>query len=559
MTAAAGAGAGGIWQYKARWRSTMGTVTVALLFFALLLLLLAFSGPRFSVGLAATGLVLGAFAWLLGEPLFMGDWVVRIGPRGISSHFLRGRTVPWRDVRDLSIETVQGNTVLVLHIAPDATETLAKTRRWLGGRKPQRRIVLNGLRKDDVAQVTAAAVATFAERASLHAAAAAQSRQEEAQFEASFTQALDHHTRTTWALYAIVALNAGAWLWTVATGVHPMRPDSADLFARGANSAWAVVREGEYWRLLTATFLHGGLVHLAMNMLGLWGAGQLLNRLYGNGQFLLIYLLSALAGSAASLHFGAQVAVSVGASGAVFGVLGALLVAVRRNRAQLPKSLGKQVVASQGFFLLYALLNGFTRQGIDNAAHVGGLLAGAALAWALPTVVAGLEARARRLRALGAGVAVAMVAAAAIGVTPEPRVDHRTMFAATAPIQQAGVRLKAVGSALQKDLQDFQAGRKTEQQFIEAVEAVHLPAMRALDVQLRAIPRAAGDPRAEFTTELVAYTQLTAEGMELEARRFHGNGRPGDAARGEAIKRELAAAGRRIEQWTAKAAGKPAK
>lgn len=551
----AATGAEGIWQYKARWRSTLGTVTLALLFIGLLLLLAAVrSGHPLTWG--AMALLCGWLAWLVGKPLFTSAWVVRIGPRGISSHFLKGRTIPWRDVRDLAVETVQGNTVLVLHLAPDAAESLAKTRRWLSGRKPERRIVLNGLRKEEVEQASAAAIATFAERASVHAAAAAQARQQEAQFEASFAQALAHHTRTTWALYGIVGLNVGVWLWNLATGMHPMRPQSADLFAWGANSAWAVVRDGEYWRLLTATFLHGGLLHLAMNMLGLWGAGQLLNRLYGNGQFLLIYLLSALAGSVASLHFGAQVAVSVGASGAVFGVLGALLVAVRRNRAQLPKAMTKQIVTGQGFFLVYALVNGFTRQGIDNAAHVGGLLAGGALAWALATVVSQLDVRARRLRALGAGVAVAMAAAAVVGTTPGPRVDHRTMFAATAPIEQAGLRLKAVGAALQKDLHDFQAGRRTEQQFIDAVEAVHLPAMRRLHTQLRDIPRAEGDPRTALTGDLIAYTALTTEGMELEIRRFRGTAQPADTARGEAIKRELEAAARRMAQWGATAAPK---
>lgn len=547
----------GVWQYKARWRSTMGTLTLVMLSFAGFSLLAAAIAPGRTWIVPGLGaLFFGGLAWLVGKPLFTRAWIVRIGPRGISGHLLNNRTVPWRDVRDLGVETVQGNTFLVLDIAQEATESLQKTRRWLTGKKTQRRIVLNSLRKPEIAEAIAAAQATFAERAAPHAAAAVEARQEEARFEAAFAETLEQKTGTTWALYLVVALNVGVWLLNVVNGLSPGSPASPDLFRWGANSAWAVTREHEYWRLLTGTFLHGGLVHLAMNMLGLWGAGKLLNRLYGNEQFLLVYFAAALAGSAASLHFGAQTAVSVGASGAVFGVLGALLVAVRRNRELLPKALMKQIVTSEGVFLVYALLNGFVRPGIDNAAHVGGLVAGAVMAWVLATVVDRSRSGARAKRAVAAAAGVLVAVGALVAATPSPKVDHRALFAATERIQQAIPKLQAAQAALQKDAQAAQAGRMTEPQLVQQVESVHLPALQQVHAELTAVRLGQGDPRADMVGDMRLITAKTVQLLELQVRQSRGQGEPGDPGRMETIGREVKDITRRLQERAAALAKK---
>lgn len=541
-------GQDGIWQYKARWRSTIGYLTIfmVLLVAVLLLPMLAAGGMG-----GLTLLLLAPFLWmiwLLGRPLFLGEWIVRIGPRGISGYSLKNRTIPWRDVRDLEVRTLHGNTMLVLTLAPDATESLRKTRRWLHGRKPQRTVPLNGLTPKEVKDVVAAARETFAAKAVEEAAAAVQARQQEARFEAEFEEELQR--TTTWALYVVMALNVGVWLANVFTGMSPTRPTSPELFRWGANSAWAVTQEHEYWRLLTATFLHGGIVHLAMNMLGLWGAGRLLNRLYGNGQFLLVYLASALAGSAASLHFGAQTAVSVGASGAVFGVLGAVLFASRRHRERLPRALTRQVLTSEGVFLVYALVNGFTRQGIDNAAHVGGLLAGAALAWVLAPNID--PARERRLqRAAVAAAALALAVAAVVAFTPAPRIDHRTLFATGPQFQEAVAQLRAAQAALQKDAQEGKAGRMTEQQMVDRLEKVHAPALRRADAALGRIPMTEGDPRAEATRDMRELTGKTIEAMELQVRMHRGEAGDHAAARMQKLQADLQVIAQRLKERAA--------
>lgn len=139
------------------------------------------------------------------------------------------------------------------------------------------------------------------------------------------------------------------------------------------------VAAGEWWRLLTVTLVHGNLIHLAFNMYALYIAGPLVEALYGRALFVLFYLLAAAAGSVASFLIVANP--SVGASGAVFGLFGVLLTATYVHKP----ALGRQARALTGQIAMLIVINlaiGFGLGGgfigrIDNAAHVGGLIAGA--------------------------------------------------------------------------------------------------------------------------------------------------------------------------------------
>ena len=131
----------------------------------------------------------------------------------------------------------------------------------------------------------------------------------------------------------------------------------------------------EYWRLLTATFIHFGAQHLFDNMLLLGAAGRILEHALGHIRFLLLYLLAGLGGTALScfvmLHSG-DYAVSGGASGAVFGVLGALLWIVLLHRGHYEELTGRGMI----FMILLALYFGYSTAGVDNWGHIGGLIAG---------------------------------------------------------------------------------------------------------------------------------------------------------------------------------------
>ena len=142
-----------------------------------------------------------------------------------------------------------------------------------------------------------------------------------------------------------------------------------------------LVAEGQYWRLLTAIFLHVGFVHIAFNSLGLFVFGTAFERTSGPLRMAAVYVGSGLAGSALS-YLASPGVRSAGASGAIFGVLGALAVYLFVNRQEFGR-LGQREITTVLFLAAMNLLNGLTTPGVDNWAHVGGLTGGAALGLAI--------------------------------------------------------------------------------------------------------------------------------------------------------------------------------
>ena len=131
------------------------------------------------------------------------------------------------------------------------------------------------------------------------------------------------------------------------------------------------------------------------------------------------------------------------------------------------------------------------------------------------------------------------------------------MLAAAAQLQQVMPRAQAANAALQKDVQETKAGRRTEQQLLQAVETVHLPALRRVQAELAQVPRAQGSPLADLTTDMKDMTATSIEGMELQVRAAHGQARPEDAAREETLKREMQLVSRRLQDRLAAMKAKP--
>jgi rhomboid protease GluP len=240
---------------------------------------------------------------------------------------------------------------------------------------------------------------------------------------------------------------------------------------------------GEPWRLLTSAFLHFGVFHIAFNMYALYNGGMLTERLYGSGRFLVIYLLAAVSGSVVSGWWDAE-RNSAGASGAVFGVYGALLVffAVRRQDipVRLLHSAGKGALALCG----YSLVIGATNPVIDNACHVGGLLGGAAAGWLLARPF-NPEARSLRRPGRVAGTAFVVCAALALLAMPlwRPGGDRHTDIVAArlihefAPDEERLVNLsveifKAVGA---NKLTPSRAAERLQREVIEPWQAISRP------------------------------------------------------------------------------------
>lgn len=169
---------------------------------------------------------------------------------------------------------------------------------------------------------------------------------------------------------ALLIANVLIWLTATAAGGTE---DSEVLLDFGAMFG-PLIADGQYWRLFTAMFLHIGLAHIFFNGFALFIFGQLVERAYGHARFLTIYILAGLAGSVASYIFN-SIAIAAGASGAVFGVLGALAAFFVTQRELFGKMAQRNLI---GLLVLgaAALGYGFFDPRTDNWAHMGGLAAG---------------------------------------------------------------------------------------------------------------------------------------------------------------------------------------
>lgn len=172
----------------------------------------------------------------------------------------------------------------------------------------------------------------------------------------------------------IIDLNLLVFLLMVFSGIDIISPNGKELLEWGANRRTETAG-GEWWRLLTSMFLHGGIMHLLLNIYGLVLAALFVEPRLGRKNYSILYILSGLCGSLASICWYPNT-VSAGASGAIFGLYGAILGLLLTNA--FPKDGKKGILVMIGVYVLLNLVWGLTG-GIDNAAHIGGLLTGAIL------------------------------------------------------------------------------------------------------------------------------------------------------------------------------------
>src|SRR5271170_5645060 len=188
----------------------------------------------------------------------------------------------------------------------------------------------------------------------------------------------------------ILGINVAVFLGMALSGSTVMDFPVRELVTWGANVG-ALTFSGEWWRLLTNVFVHGGLLHIAFNMWCLWNLGALCESLYGRWTYASIYLICGVGASLASAAWHPYVP-SVGASGAIFGLAGALIAAFKLGEFSVPRSALSGTLRSLGAFVVYNLIFGFALPGIDNTAHIGGLVTGL-IVGALIAVVAPYQDR----------------------------------------------------------------------------------------------------------------------------------------------------------------------
>jgi rhomboid protease GluP len=214
--------------------------------------------------------------------------------------------------------------------------------------------------------------------------------------------------RPSWAMapatYSLVGINCAVFLAMAARGVSIGNPTVDQLMHWGANNAGNVLLGGEWWRIVTAMFVHVGILHLATNMWCLWNLGLLAEPLMGSVGVIAVYILTGAAGNLLSTLVnwilyhnapgGPVFPAGAGASGAVFGIAGALIVLLKSNRLPVPPAELKKLRKSVIYFAVLNLILGLSISGgnlflhsglnIDNMAHVGGFACG--LLFAVPMV-----------------------------------------------------------------------------------------------------------------------------------------------------------------------------
>jgi rhomboid protease GluP len=225
--------------------------------------------------------------------------------------------------------------------------------------------------------------------------------------------------------YVLLALNIAVYLWMCLHGVDPREPSEAALLHYGANQTWLVLH-GEWYRLLTAIFVHVGLLHLASNMWCLWNLGILGEPLIGPYGIVAVYMITGIAGNLLSM--GTNILMvniyrsnifefipGAGASGAVFGIAGILIVLLSNKRLPFPwvelQRLRSSVIKFAAINLVIGLSTMFVNVGIriDNAAHIGGFLSGLALGVPLvPRMTAGRERYFARQKVSFAGACIVL-------------------------------------------------------------------------------------------------------------------------------------------------------
>ena len=327
------------------------------------------------------------------------------------------------------------------------------------------------------------------------------------------------------ATIVLIALNVLVFLMMVLQGVSVFNPTADSVLRWGADYG-PLTLHGQWWRMLVSTFLHFGLIHLLFNMFVLFYIGLFLESLAGRVPFVVLYLVCGLGGSAASLAWHPSV-VSAGASGAIFGLYGALLGFLVRHRGSIPAeslaSLRKGALTFIGYNLLYGL-----RPGVDMAAHVGGLGTGFVLGLFLiqPPSISSSSSGSGDLTTSGGELTPAsnwrVPAAVALGlalitvpmlVLPKPD-DYLAEYKRLAIIEEADVKL------FNASLKQWKGNQITDQQYADILEKQVLPQWRREREALENL-RVSQDQAArnrllvEYMTDREQGWQLTMEGLRV--------------------------------------------
>jgi len=321
--------------------------------------------------------------------------------------------------------------------------------------------------------------------------------------EQKFQQALDAAPAPVLTI-ALIAANVVVFILMVINGVSFMDPAADSLLPWGADFG-PLTTHGQWWRLLTAAFVHIGVIHLAMNMYILLSIGVFTERLFGRVGFLVLYLLAGIGGNLASLAWQPSI-VAAGASGAVFGLYGGLFGYLLRQRHEIPAERVTALAKNAGIFLAYNVVYGMAKSEVDMAAHIGGFVTGFLVACALAASLVHLDAAMRLRKAwitAAAGLILVVVAASRIPVMDDFRAEIKKFI----PLESSSLKL------FNESLNDLKTKRVTVAQFTESVDKKLLPPWNAERDHLAKLRLP--EKQAGFTKLLVEYMTLRGDGWTL--------------------------------------------
>jgi len=308
---------------------------------------------------------------------------------------------------------------------------------------------------------------------------------------------LRERVRRPYATWTIIALNVAVWGIMIASGVDVLKPTPEVMLRWGGTFTQTVVREGDWWRLFTATFLHYGILHIAMNMLVLADIGRFVERLLGTASFVVAYVIAGLAGSMASIYFNTN-AVGAGASGAVFGLFGVLVAYLLRHRHTIPPLVLSRLARTAGVFIAYNLIGSLQIKNVDVAGHIGGLVGGFAIGLLLAGPGLAASHARRALAVLAAAVVLVPLALVApAGGQPE-------LEAALKGSDEAMQRFGELGTA-------WEGGTLEDDAFAVKLETELLPQLRRPVDVLAAGHRDESPP--ERLQKLLRVLQLRVDGV----------------------------------------------
>ena len=172
----------------------------------------------------------------------------------------------------------------------------------------------------------------------------------------------------------LLIINVLVYLGMLVTGVNVLNPSSADLLRWQGNYGPYTIG-GEYWRLVTAGFVHGGFLHIALNMWCLYSLGTMAEKLFGKWQTFGIYMVTGIGGALLSIAWDPN-RLSVGASGAIFGIAGALIAGLKFGDLSIGWRERRSAMSSVAVFVVISLVWGAGSAGTDNMCHLGGIVSG---------------------------------------------------------------------------------------------------------------------------------------------------------------------------------------